>query len=215
MAKAVLCGEYSMLFIFRLSMKGINTAGLRQHSCRALHQALSAPSAAKLRGIDPCFDCARSAMSEQARPRLSLRLSIIFFALILSGADILSAQPAGPVTELRFGTWVPGQLQEGEEQWFSIRPSEAGLVVVETDGDTDTYLEAYDDSGRLLAEDDDGKNAEDLDYNARLEITAAADRTYLIKLRCSDGAESGPYRIRVSFKAIPLDAEQRIRSSLY
>ena len=34
-------------------MKGINTAGLRQHSCRALHPALSAPSAAELRGIDP------------------------------------------------------------------------------------------------------------------------------------------------------------------
>jgi len=53
-------------------IKGINTAG------QALHPAPVGAFRGKPRGIKPCFDCARSVMSEQARPRLSLRLSIIW-----------------------------------------------------------------------------------------------------------------------------------------
>ena len=140
------------------------------------------------------------------------RFLIIFIALILFSAGMLFAQAPGPAAELRFGTWVPGRLQEGEEQWFSVLSPDTGFVVVETDGDTDTYLEAYDSSGKFLAEDDDGKNNGDENYNALLEIMTEAGKTYLFKLRCSDDAESGPYRIRASFEAIPADTKGNTRN---
>ena len=100
--------------------------------------------------------------------------------------------------ELHFGTWVPGTLREGEEQWFSVRPAQAGLVVVETSGETDTYLEVFDASRTLISENDDGGE----EYNAKLEIIAEAGRTYLYKLRCYDEDESGPYQIRAVFSSI-------------
>jgi len=100
--------------------------------------------------------------------------------------------------ELRFGTWVPGNLGEGQELWYSVRASETGLVVVETAGEIDTYLEAYDSSRTLIDEDDDGGE----EYNARIEIFAQAGRTYLFKLRGYGEDESGPFEIRASFNSI-------------
>jgi len=100
--------------------------------------------------------------------------------------------------ELRFGTWVPGTLREGEEQWFSVRPSQAGLVVVETSGDTDTYLEVFDSNRAFISANDDGGE----EYNAKLEILAEAGKTYLFKLKCFDEDESGPYQIRASFSSV-------------
>jgi len=70
-------------------MKGIIPQG------RALHPAPTAPSAAELRGMNPCFDCARSVMPEQARSRHSLRLSIKFFSaifLLIFGNTFLFSQ---------------------------------------------------------------------------------------------------------------------------
>jgi len=100
--------------------------------------------------------------------------------------------------ELRFGYWQSGTLYEEEDQWFSIRPYENGLVVVETSGDTDTYLEAYDASCTLLAENDDGGE----DLNARLSIPVEAGKTYLFKLRGYEESDSGTYQIRASFGTI-------------
>ena len=100
--------------------------------------------------------------------------------------------------ELRFGTWVPGKLRGADEQWYSVRPTETGLVTVETSGDTDTYLEAFDASRTLIGENDDGGD----EYNARLEILAEAGKTYLFKLKSYDESESGPYQIRASFSSI-------------
>jgi len=101
--------------------------------------------------------------------------------------------------ELRFGTWVSGTLREGEEQWFSIRPSESGFLILETSGDTDTCLEAYDSSRTLISEDDDSGQ----DFNARLEVYAEAGRTYLFKLTSYEGDGGGPYRILASFDPVP------------
>ena len=108
-----------------------------------------------------------------------------------------------PVTELNFGIWVPGKLRKGEEQWFSIRPTETGHVVVETSGDTDTCLEAYGASGSSIANDDDGGE----DYNARLELFVEAHKSYRIKLSHFED-ESSPYRIRAGFEPLPPDTER-------
>ena len=105
---------------------------------------------------------------------------------------------------LSFGTQISGTLRAGEEQWFSVRPTGAGIVTVETYGDTDTYLEAYDASRNLLAEDDDGGEG----TNARLELFVDAGQTYLFKLRCYSGDTSGSYRLLASFDSVPADTER-------
>ena len=133
------------------------------------------------------------------------RTLAVIAGLFLLGAGSLFAQTP---RELRFGTWVSGNLGEGEEQWFSVRAAGAGFVVVETEGDLDTILEAYDASHTLIGANDDGGE----DYNARLEIYAEAGNIYLFKLSCydddDDDGESRPYRIRASFDSIPPDAER-------
>ncbi|MDR1858052.1 MAG: hypothetical protein LBQ69_01130 [Treponema sp.] len=107
--------------------------------------------------------------------------------------------------DLRFGAITSGNLTGGGEQWYRVRPTEAGLVSVETSGDLDTYLEAYDDSRNLIASDDDGGE----DANARLEIFVGAGKAYLFKVRGYEDGESGPYRIWASFRPIPSAAELR------
>ena len=130
---------------------------------------------------------------------------VITMVFIMFGACSIFTQTP---RELRFDTWVPGTLKEGEELWFSIRPSETGLVVVETTGETDTYLEVYNDARELIAEDDDSG----MDLNARLEIFVEAGKTYLYKLSCY-GDETGPYQIRASLEAIGPDTERNTERS--
>ena len=105
---------------------------------------------------------------------------------------------AQSIRSLTFDSWISGELREGEEQWFSVWSAENGVVVVESSGETDTYLEAYDASYNLIDEDDDGGEG----LNARLGITVEAGRTYLFKLRCFDEDESGPYQIRAAYGSL-------------
>jgi hypothetical protein len=121
--------------------------------------------------------------------------------LFLLGAGILFAQSP---RELRTGSWVSEKIREGEEQWFSVRAPGSGYIIVETAGDLDTCLDAYDAARNKIGEDDDGGD----DYNARLEIYAEAGKTYLFKLNCFEEDESGVYRIRASFETIPPDTDR-------
>ena len=116
-----------------------------------------------------------------------------------SGAYNIRAN-AGSISELRFGTWVSGNLQGAETRWFNVRSSAGGVVVVETSGNTDTYLQVYDSSGSLISENDDGG----VDYNARVEIFNEANKTYLVRLS-QLGSDNSPYRILASFETIPAD----------
>jgi hypothetical protein len=128
---------------------------------------------------------------------------------VLAGLFVAGSLFAQTPQELRAGTWVPGNISNGEEKWFSFRPSGAGIVVVETTGNLDTCLEVYDASRNILGEDDDGGE----EYNARLETFVEAGKTYLFKLYCYDEDESGPYRIRASFESIPADTERNTERS--
>ena len=110
--------------------------------------------------------------------------------------------------ELRFGSWVPGNLGRGEEQWFNVKASQAGLLIVETSGNTDTCLRAYSGSGSFLREDDDGGD----DGNARIELFTEAGASYYFKLSGYDG-EAGSYQIRSGFESIPSDAERNTERS--
>ena len=126
-----------------------------------------------------------------------IRCLVVFAGLLFFISGDLIAQTAPVPRELRFGTWVPGNIREGEEQWYSVRSIETGIVVVETSGETDTYLEAYDSLRNLIDENDDGSDG----HNARIEMLAEAGKIYLFKLRGYE-EESGPYQIRASFNSI-------------
>jgi len=120
-------------------------------------------------------------------------------------------RPIPQSVELRFGTMVSGNLTLGGDQWFSIRPSSAGFVVVETVGNIDTYLRAYDSSYKLIDEDDDGD--EDEDENARMELFVEANKTYLFRVSGYDNSVSGPYRILASFEPVPPDTARNTERS--
>ena len=121
---------------------------------------------------------------------------IVVLTLFVSGS--LYAQTP---QDLRFGVMTPGNLTRGGEQWYRVRPTEAGIVVVETSGDLDTILEVYDDSKNSINSNDDGGE----DVNARLELVVEAGKTYLFMLTGYDDSEMGPYRIMASFESLAAD----------
>jgi hypothetical protein len=135
----------------------------------------------------------------------SHKLLIVAMFLIVTGG--LFAQNA---QELRFGAVVSGNLNSGDEIWYSLKPTETSLIVVETTGDTDTYLEFYDAQRTLLAEDDDRGES----YNARIEIYAESGKTYYVKVKGYNSSEAGPYRIMASFKPLPAARDLRFGNDM-
>jgi len=119
----------------------------------------------------------------------SLVFIAVLFLFVVGG---LSAQTP---RELRFGTSVSGNFWGGEEYWFSVRPSETGFAIVESLGDIDTYMEAYDAYYNLISSNDDGGE----NLNAKLRVFAEPGKTYLFKLRGYSSDTSGPFDIRASF----------------
>jgi hypothetical protein len=112
-----------------------------------------------------------------------------------------------PPTALRFGTRVNARLSSRDEHWYSIRITEDGIITVETSGSTDTYMEAYDSSDKLIAENDDGGNGN----NARIEMNVSANQTYTFKVK-GYGGESGSYSIIATYMAYPPDERNTERS---
>ena len=111
--------------------------------------------------------------------------------------------------DLPLNTWISGNLRAGGEEWYSVRTNQDGLIIVETSGEMDTYLEAYDAYRNYISEDDDGGDY----YNARIEVFAEAGKNYLFKLRFYDSDESGSYRIRADFENIPADTARNTERS--
>jgi hypothetical protein len=108
-----------------------------------------------------------------------------------------------PPVALRYGTRVDARLLSRDEHWYSIRTTEAGTITVETSGNIDTYMEAYDSSDKLIMEDDDGGD----NYNSRIEMDVAANQTYSFKVR-GYGGERGSYSIIASYEANQPDTER-------
>jgi len=135
------------------------------------------------------------------------KISIILIAAFLIVSGSLFAQQNAQ--ELRFGTVVSGNLRSGEEIWYIVRAAESGFLVVETTGDTDTYLELYDSQRNLLMQDDDSGS----DYNARIELLAARGSNYLVKLSAY-GDGYGPFRIMSSYTPLSDAVELRLGSML-
>ena len=83
----------------------------------------------------------------------------------------------------------------GDEDFFLIVPDRDGLLVMETVGRTDTYMELYDaDDGEELADDDDDGS----DHNALIRHNVQAGKRYIVKVRGYDAAV-GQYGFKAYF----------------
>ena len=132
-----------------------------------------------------------------------MKITVPFIcAALLFTAAAVSAQ--NNARELRFGNMVNGEIRTGGEQWYRIRHTQDSFVVVETSGEIDTMMEAYDDSINLIDSNDDGG----FDLNARLEVFIAAGKTYYFKV-LGYGDTSGPYSILATQKPLPRPVDLR------
>jgi hypothetical protein len=105
--------------------------------------------------------------------------------------------------KVKQGEWISKALYANSADWFSFTPDSAGILVAETQGDTDTLLDLYRGS-ELLRENDDVGN----DRNARIEYFVDPGVNYLIKasgVRLAGAKENaaGPYRFRVTMEPMP------------
>jgi hypothetical protein len=132
-------------------------------------------------------------------------LKYFFLFLIVISSGVLFAQD---IQELLIGSHVSGNLRHGEEIIYSVRPAQAGILTVETTGNIDTYLEAYDDQLNFIADDDDSG----VGYNARLEIVVAGNRTYYFLLTGYDDYVSGHFSISANLRNLPNPAQLRVGS---
>ena len=101
-----------------------------------------------------------------------------------------------PVTVLRSGSAVSGNIAAGESIWYSVQTTQRGYLTVETSGSTDTILEAYDDAINYLAYDDDGAGYP----NARIRIHVSPNKLYYFVLKSNN---SGGFRITADNQAYP------------
>jgi len=109
-----------------------------------------------------------------------------------------SYSPLTDAVELRVGSVLSGNLSYGQRQLYTVRTAQAGLYAVETTGNVDTYLEAYDAAFNYIGYNDDGGDG----YNAQIEIFAEANKIYYFMLSGYDDNEAGPYRIFTSYEAV-------------
>ncbi|MCL2759831.1 MAG: hypothetical protein FWD22_06420 [Treponema sp.] len=112
------------------------------------------------------------------------------------------------MVQLQTGSFIPGNINPGAEIWYSITAAASGILTVETDGSTDTYMEAYDTQFALIAEDDDGGEG----TNAKIEVAAASGSTFYFKVKGYSESTNGPYRIFANFAAFPPDERNTERS---
>ena len=97
-----------------------------------------------------------------------------------------------PVT-INPGVWVSRSFHnENDEDWFVYVPQENHSLILETAGDTDTYMELYEGgSGSPAYSNDDGGS----NNNAKIEYQVRPGIRYLIKVRGYDRL-TGRYRFR-------------------
>jgi hypothetical protein len=101
---------------------------------------------------------------------------------------------ASPIPLQADGSWTT-QTISLPETWFTLTPSTAGSLTLETDGDLDTVMELYDNSGTKLKDDDDGSGN---GLNARIQHDVSAGSTYRVKVWEFDRKTGMSYRIRAA-----------------
>jgi hypothetical protein len=91
--------------------------------------------------------------------------------------------PGGPPQDRTF-------TAGGDEDYITFLLAQESFVVIETEGEADTYLELLDEDENLIEEDDDGGR----DYNAKLALNLGPGR-YYVKVTQVDVGTGGDYTI--------------------
>jgi len=131
-------------------------------------------------------------------PKKSIFLFALVFFILTNPAFAQNTQ------ELHIDSNISGTLRVGQEILYIVNPNENGILVVETSGNTDTYLEAFrivqDSDIRYITKDDDSGE----DFNASVSIVVKSGSSYLIKLRCYNSNISGEYNIFAYMEPMPV-----------
>lgn len=105
--------------------------------------------------------------------------------------------------------WLERTFHEGDEDWFMVIPDKDGILILETAGDTDTYMTLYDaETGLELAQDDNSGEH----YNAYIEYKVEAGKVYIVEVWSFD--ETGVYQFRASIEEAPADASIEPNNSM-
>ena len=121
---------------------------------------------------------------------VSLVLIPLLLASCATGGQQTQGQARPTARELTIGTPLSGYISSGGIEWFGIRMTETDSLTVETTGNIDTYLQAFDEySNRMASDDDSGEG-----HNARLQINAQAGRIYFFRVSGYDES-SGSFDI--------------------
>ena len=98
-------------------------------------------------------------------------------------------------TRVISGTPVAGNIEPGDDQdWFSIQATGAGTIRAVTTGTTNTMGAIYNNSGAVLAANDDG--GEDMNFELSVQVTSAG--TYYVRVT-SAGMGTGMYSLTATF----------------
>jgi hypothetical protein len=95
------------------------------------------------------------------------------------------------------GTWLSRALHPGDEDWFSLRPASAGILVAATSGNTDTVISLYLGNEMIAQNDDNGDEVSSL-----LEYPVQGGVDYLICVNSYAADEAGPYHFMASLEPI-------------
>ena len=113
-----------------------------------------------------------------------------------SNNDALPAAARGAAV-LQSGSVVSGHIAVGGEYWYMFTTTRDGFLAVETFGNIDTYLHAYNINMEEVSVNDDGGD----NKNARLEMLVGANQTYFFKLRGYEADHTaGAYRILANYQ---------------
>ena len=85
---------------------------------------------------------------------------------------------------------------DGGYDWYSFDVLAPGQLTLDTDGDTDTYIELYDASGNLLAYNDDsvsdtGDTGSSIDWKSFIAFTLTTPGQYFVKVGVYSSSGSG------------------------
>jgi hypothetical protein len=114
-----------------------------------------------------------------------------------NGSDAYEPDSRDRPVAVQMGIWYSRTLHRGDQDWFALRPSSAGLLIAATQGDTDTVITLYRGSEIEAQNDDNGDDVASL-----LEYPIRAGTDYVLCVEGYDEDEAGPYRFMVSFESI-------------
>ena len=103
-----------------------------------------------------------------------------------------------PVPAAVGGLGISRTLHEDDRDWFLIQAERDMVASFETSGSLDTIMELYDDTGKMIAEDDDGGEED----NAKIVFPLTGGKSYIVMVRGYSG-ETGSYEFFVRESEFP------------